>query len=541
MEYLEGLPIDRFCEGRQPEAVGLRDRQGSRREREENADESLTHGPSQPLTPGYASPEQKRGEPAGTATDVYSLGLVLYELLAGQRPDDSIKASAAALLAGRERRWAKRLAGDLDNILCMALRPEPERRYLTVEQLQAGLRRYAAGLPVAARIETWSYRCGKFFRRHPVGASAAALIAVAAVASVVTIARAERDAQVQRRKAEQRLGQMVELANRALFNVHGSIEHLPGATQARLEIVRTTVEYLDRLDAESGNDVRVLSALASAYARVARVQGQPPQPNLVDLRGAEASYIKAGKILDSLLAGSTGKGADNPELRLRDAELRTECGILLAETGRQDQAITQYGRGLEQVRMVLIRDPHNLGARKSNSRIHVEIGQVTKYRDAAGTRRTDSELLPLYEALAREYPRDIDCLLDLASLWSQIGSTFEQESKPGEAADAFGRSASLREQVFALRPQDVAVQHDLLIAYGHLGDLTGSPMFASLGDYREGVDWYRKAAAIARQMTAADPSDTQAPNDEGTALLRIGAAQTAAGENREALESLAAG
>ncbi len=126
-----------------------------------------------------------------------------------------------------------------------------------------------------------------------------------------------------------RLGQMVELANRALFNVHGSIEHLPGATQARLEIVRTTLEYLDRLNTESGSDARVLSTLASAYARVARVQGSPLQPNLGDLRGAEASYVKAGTILDSLME----RGADNADLRLRDAELREEYGTLLAETG----------------------------------------------------------------------------------------------------------------------------------------------------------------------------------------------------------------
>jgi tetratricopeptide (TPR) repeat protein len=163
---------------------------------------------------------------------------------------------------------------------------------------------------------------------------------------------------------------------------------------------------------------------------------------------------------------------------------------------------------------------------------------VTKYRDAAGTQRTDTELLPFYEALVREYPRDTDCLLDLASLWSQIGSTFEQQENPVEAASAFRKSASLREQVIALRPQDVTAQHDLLIAYGHLGDLTGSPLFASLGDYREGVAWYRKAAAIARQMAAAAHSNAQARNDEGTALLRIGASQAAAGENREALESL---
>jgi eukaryotic-like serine/threonine-protein kinase len=577
MEYVEGLPIDRFCRERDLSvadrcllfdkvcgAVAYAHRNlvvhldlkptnilvapdgtpklldfgiaklltGS----EEDADGGpLTRGPSRPLTPEYASPEQLRGDPPGTAADVYSLGVVLYELLTGVRPADSpVKASAAAFQAGKGARWRKRLQGDLDNILQMALRPEPERRYLTVEQLQADLRKHLAGLPVSARRETWWYRSRKFCRRHPVGAPAAAAIAIAAIVGVIAISRAETDAQLQRRKAEQRMGQLVELANRALIDVHGSIERLPGATQARLEMVKTTLEYLDRLNADSGNDVRVLSALASAYTRMATVQGSPLQPNLGDLPGAEQSYVKAGKILDSLIAG----GAANSDLRLRDAGLREVYGMLLAETGRKDEALAQYRRGLDQIRIVLAGDPLNLQARKDNAHINLAMGQITKYNDPAGTRRADLALLPAYEALARDYPRDIDCLLDLASFWSQIGSTFEEESTLSAAAEAFRKSAVLREQVYALRPQDVTVQHDLLIAYGHLGDLTGSPMFPSLGNYREAVVWYQKAFAIAQQMAAADRSNVQARNDEGTALLRIGASQTAAGEHRAALESL---
>jgi hypothetical protein len=109
-----------------------------------------------------------------------------------------------------------------------------------------------------------------------VGTPAAAAIALAAIAGVVLIVRAEGDAQAERHKAEQRLGQLVGLADHALFDVHDAISHLPGATAARMEIVRTTVDYLDKLSAESGNDRQVLSALASAYVRVARVQGSPP-------------------------------------------------------------------------------------------------------------------------------------------------------------------------------------------------------------------------------------------------------------------------
>jgi len=144
-----------------------------------------TRGTFRPLTPEYASPEQLNGGNAGTTSDVYSLGVVSYELLAGERPlaaggnersDKAEKASVAALRTGRGRRWSRQLAGDLDNILQMALRSEPERRYLSIGQLQADLNLHLKGMPVAAREETLLYRCGKFLSRHRFGAVGALLI-----------------------------------------------------------------------------------------------------------------------------------------------------------------------------------------------------------------------------------------------------------------------------------------------------------------------------------------------------------------------------
>ncbi len=573
MEYVEGVPIDRFCAERNlsiDERCRLIDKvcdavayahqnlvvhrdlkptnilvgpDGNPKLLDfgiakvlgvDDSEASLTRE-HWPLTPGYSSPEQMRGVAVSTTTDVYSLGVVLYELLAGQRPSSGlVKASAAALEAGKESRWSRHLEGDLDNILQMAMRVEPERRYPTVERMRADLDRHLAGLPVSARKETWRYRAGKFFQRHPVGTPAAAMIALAAMAGVVFIVHAERDAQVERHKAEQRLGQMVELANHTLFDVHDSIEKLPGATAARIQIVRTTIDYLDKLNAESGNDPGVLSALASAYVRVARVQGSPTQPNLGDLRGADQSYAKAGKILDALMKG----GAVDTDLRLRDAELRVEYGTLLSVEGRKDETVAQGRHGLEHVRAILARDPANLAARKLNTRLHTGIAWARQVEDPAGARREDLEQVPLAEALVREYPHDTDCLLDLASLWGHIGVTYEAEHRLADAADAVRKSTAIREQLFARSPQNVSVQHDLLIAYGRLGDLTGSPLFLTLGDYRGGVAWYQKALSIARQMVAADPSNAQARSDEGIAMMRIGTAQVAAGDYRAGLATL---
>jgi eukaryotic-like serine/threonine-protein kinase len=185
-----------------------------------------------PLTPAYASPEQLRGDPVTTSTDVYSLGVVLYELLAGRHPFEMTgtslldtvhmletdpgppstavtKETAAATGEGSVARLRRTLAGDLDRIVLKAMRKEPARRYASVEQFGEDIRRFLDGLPVLAQGDTLGYRASKFARRHRAGMAAVALIVVTLAGGVATTswqarrAATERDrAQAEARKAE---------------------------------------------------------------------------------------------------------------------------------------------------------------------------------------------------------------------------------------------------------------------------------------------------------------------------------------------------
>ncbi|MBK9964497.1 MAG: serine/threonine protein kinase [Holophagales bacterium] len=181
------------------------------------------------MTPAYASPEQVRAEPLTTASDVYSLGVVLYELLTGRRPyevrtgshleiyrvvceEEPSRPSTAVTGGGEEsqrvvtsrgagtpQKLNRLLRGDLDNIVLMAMRKEPQRRYGSVQALSDDLGRYLDGSPVAAHDAGLAYRAGKYVRKHAVGVSAAATVFLLLLAFAVTAAvqnariRRERD------------------------------------------------------------------------------------------------------------------------------------------------------------------------------------------------------------------------------------------------------------------------------------------------------------------------------------------------------------
>jgi serine/threonine-protein kinase len=196
--------------------------------REETGAQALTQTSERFRTTDFASPEQVAGGPITTATDVYSLGVLLYRLIAGVHPyrlalesyseaDRIIREEVPARPSAAARTpWRRTLKGDLDTIAGVALRKEPERRYASVEQLSGDVRRYLEGLPLSARKDELSYRAGKFLRRHRLAVVAAALLFVSLAGGMAAtflearVARAERDrARLEAAKAE-RINQFLQ-------------------------------------------------------------------------------------------------------------------------------------------------------------------------------------------------------------------------------------------------------------------------------------------------------------------------------------------
>jgi tetratricopeptide (TPR) repeat protein len=284
------------------------------------------------MTPDYASPEQLAGLPVTTASDVYSLGVLLFELLTGTRPfagkvrTEVTEAPRPSSIAAAGTRA---LRGDLDRIVMMALESDPQRRYGSVDKLADDVRRHLEGHPVAARGASFPYRAAKFVRRNK-------LVAAATLVALVAIGMAFAVTIRQRRIAERRFEQVRSLARSMVFELHDAIEKLPGSTSARVLLVRRALQYLDTLAAESARNTSLEMELASAYERIGDVQGMPYRPNLGDSSGALVSYKKAIAVAE--------------EVRHREPE-HAAAGMLLADlhdrAGLIEQRALRYRSALQ--------------------------------------------------------------------------------------------------------------------------------------------------------------------------------------------------
>jgi len=253
------------------------------------------------LTPDYASPEQVTGGRLSTATDIYSLGAILYQLLTGKPAhefDEHSSEAIARVVTTREvtrpSQWAPELKGDLESILLKALRKDPQERYPTVEQFAEDLQAFLESRSVRARSGNAWYRTRKFVRRYWVPVTAAAVVTASLAAGLYVANR-------QRAIAQRRFQDVRQLANK-LFDIDVQVRGLAGSTKVRQLIVNTSLEYLQRLRADVAGDPALALDVAAAYTSVAEVEGVGPgAANLGQMDQAERDLGIAEEVVQSVL------------------------------------------------------------------------------------------------------------------------------------------------------------------------------------------------------------------------------------------------
>ncbi len=290
-----------------------------------NTNTNTTAGVIRPYTPNYASPEQIRGEPVSTATDIYSLGVLLYQLLTGVRPTGRTAATAmeaarsvleeqptrpSSLSAGlsADPQWLrtrKHLQGDLDNVLLKALEKPVERRYASVDALAADVRAYLSGHPVSARAASPWYVARRFMARNRAAVSAVLLGVAGLVVGLGVALHQMRASDAARQLAERRFQQVRQMAGSLVFNHHDRISRLPGAIDARDALLADGVRYLDGLLAEGAPDPGLAREVAETYQRIAVLQGEQFSPSQEKLSEAEVNLSKALALLPRYIDGPT--------------------------------------------------------------------------------------------------------------------------------------------------------------------------------------------------------------------------------------------
>lgn len=486
---------------------------------EPSADPNATTGEAV-WTPNFASPEQVRGGPITTRTDVYGLGLVLYELLTGQPGQAADTSSPAAFERSvcdvvpavpslRTPGHGRALRGDLDTIVMTAIAKEPAKRYASVDALVTDIDRHLAGMPIAARPQTWTYHASRFVRRNAVAVAAGVAVMLSLVAGLAA-------SQYQARRAERRLGQVRALANTFVFDVHDLIVDLPGSRKAREVIVRTGLSYLESLSADIGRDAALARELAAAYQRIAAVQGDPLGASMGDREGALKSLERA----EGLLASSDGQA---PAQALLAAVLLQRGRIIRAE-GDRDSAQQEFERAVTTARSALARDPSSRDALREWVLASTDISRMARdSRDWPAAERAADDARAAAERLVALAPGDVEGLALWATTQTAFAALLSQTGRPREGVAAYEEAIATRQRVTDVRPDDAQARRDLMVAYGNMAAVLWSRA-TGLGDAGAAAEAARKAATIAEQAVAVDPEDRSAEFDLAAALQRLGTA-----------------
>ncbi len=475
-------------------------------------DAQMTATQTKMFTPEYASPEQILGKTVTTATDVYSLGVILYELLSGHRPFETkgksyeeIIKSVCEINPVRPSAWIsdfgfrisdlntkakfksdetqaqngetdpesripnpKLLKGDLDNIILKALRKEPSERYGSVRHLTEDISRFLHGLPVLARPQTLKYRFGKFVKRHKAGVFAAALVLLSLFGGISVATWQAIVARRERALAEQRFRDVRQLANAVLFEYHDGIEKLSGSTEIREKMVKDALDYLDRLSSESSEDTELQLELARAYTKVGDIQGNTSNPNRSQFDLATESYLKALKLNENVFQ----KNKFDLQVLNQLAQNYVKLARVARIKGNLEESVGYFKKSVEIYRKILENQPTDAAARQSLAWSQINIATQQEEPEQIDESLTICrEAVGIIEKLAADDPTNEKYQSNLPAAYEALADVMmAKPEKRVEALEFYRKALGSFEENLRQNPDNLDVRQRIALIHSYLAD-----------------------------------------------------------------------
>ena len=512
------------------------------------------------MTPAYASPEQLRGELVTTATDVYSLGLVLYELLTGryayerftsparrqqailqediERPSQAVKRASSdqsplsigALRQLTMEKLVQRLGGDLESIVARATAKQPDRRYSSVAQFSEDIARHLRGDAVIAHQNTLLYQCAKFVRRHKVAVATAVMIFILFSVGLGLVVRADRQAEAERAMAERRFNDLRSLASSLMFEIHDSIRDLPGATPARKLVVSKALQYLDALSKDASTDIALQRELATAYQRIGDVQGGSSDANLGDTQGAIESYRKSMQIRESIARIRP----HDPQAKQDLADIYDRVGSMAANGRDYSQALASYGKSLALLQQL----PNAQTDARILNRIagdYYYVGMaLSDSGDSAAALENELRSISIRESLQPKDARArIATQLRLAGSYGSVAQILLNRQDFNRALLYQRKAVTTMSALAVSEPQN-----QTYLRYLGQGNMYLARILSEMGDRRGALTAYYKGADALETIRRADPLNDSVLQDLAYFSAQLGELEVDKGEVSSGLNHL---
>jgi tetratricopeptide (TPR) repeat protein len=480
------------------------------------------------LTPEYASPEQVRGDPISTSTDIYSLGAVLCRILSGSPPHELTGRSpldAARAIAEAQPVAFHQLPADINAILQKALHNDPSRRYRTVDELSADIQRFLEGRTVLAAPDSWTYRARKFVRRNwiVVGAMAAVFAALTAGAGV---------ALWQARRAERRFDEVRKLANTFLFDFESAIHNISGATSARLLVVKTAGEYLERLAAEAHGDRVLIRELADSYKKLGDAEGSAVDGNVGQIPAALGHYRRGLALRDSIKDDATS----DPKARLGYLQNLNALAGLEWVSGDREVATRLCSRSVALAERWVASSPSDADMLAAAAAAYGELSSIQRFKEDynAGRKSAGRNLELMTQAYQVNSSNPVH-LVGMASACRVLGFVELDGGKYAGAIEYFKKGTALLEQALAADPKNVTARRALMKLVSDTGDAMQQLSRKEKGSQADPLPFLQRAYRLGNELVTEDPTNDLIQHDLARVCQLYGSILQTAGKDAEAL------